>query len=650
MYFQIMKLILWSRRGAGHRVVDFKPGMLNVISGASKTGKSAVIPIVDYCLGSGKCAIPVGVIRDACSWFGVVIQTVEGEKLFARREPGDQRQTRDMYISESDEVTIPTIIDKHNSNSNVAKSILDRVAGLSQLGFDPENEGFYRTRPSFRDLIAFVFQPQNIVANPDVLFFKADTTEHREKLRTVFPYALNAVTAETLAARWELADLQRQLRRLEQQLRAATSTVDVWRTEALGWLRQAIDLGLHPASTRLPEEWQDILELLREATASTSRLARPTLDSVDVSLRRLEELRSQETEAATELSENRQRYNEIRRLLQSSESYGSAIRVQRDRLRLSEWIRSQHEESSDPLAQLSSQGRQDIDDLCAALKGIEMRIRSHPTMSDTLDKERIRLSSRVEQCIQRLTGIRQEIGVLEQESKAARESVYRSDQVDRFLGRLEQAIQLYDRTDENEGLRHEISALNEKISELRKAVSEADIQRRMNIALRIIESHALSVVPSLDAEWPESPIKLMINDLTLQVIQGNRENYLWEIGSGANWLAYHVAMTLSLQYYFLSQPHHPVPGLLVYDQPSQAYFPRRSAHFDHEEEPVWSDEDVVAVRKVFRVVSGDVKSSNGRLQAIILDHADSDVWGGIENVWLVEEWRDGNKLVPESWL
>lgn len=48
-----------------------------------------------------------------------------------------------------------------------------------------------------------------------------------------------------------------------------------------------------------------------------------------------------------------------------------------------------------------------------------------------------------------------------------------------------------------------------------------------------------------------------------------RDDYLWEIGSGANWLAYHIATTLALQRFFLDSPHHPVPALLVYDQPSQ---------------------------------------------------------------------------------
>ena len=649
MYFQIGKLILWSRNGHDNRIVEFKPGMVNVISGASKKGKSAIVPIVDYCLGSGKCGIPVGVIRDACRWFGVVIQTVEGEKLFARREPGDRRQTGDMYILESDQVEIPDNIDERNANSDVAKSILNRVAGLSQLGIDPDHESAYRARPSFRDLMAFVCQPQNIIANPVVLFFKSDTTEHREKLRTIFPYALNAVTAEMLAARWEISELMRQLRRLEQELRAAMSTVDVWRTEAHGWLRQAMELGLQPTTTELPREWVEIVELLRDTTKSTSRVARLSLKSVDVSLDRLEDLRSNESEAASDLSESRQRYNEIRRLLQSSESYGAAIRVQRDRLRLSGWLKSQAEESTDALVQLTSHGRQNIDDLCAALEGIEMRVRSHPSMSDTLDRERIRLSSHVEQCIQRLNQVREEIAVLERESKEAREFVYRSDKIERFLGRLEQALELYDRTDDNASLGQRISRLNERIGALREGISEREVERRLENARRSIESYASSIIPKLDAEWPDAPIRLVIDDLTLQVIQGTREDYLWEIGSGANWLAYHVAVTLSLQRYFLSQPHHPVPGLLIYDQPSQAYFPRRSRPSIESDEPVWTDEDVVAVRKVFRAISDEVGTSEGRLQVIVLDHTDTDVWGEMDNVWLVENWRDGEKLVPESW-
>lgn len=41
--------------------VDFTPGV-NVITGKSSTGKSALIEIFDYCFGSSEFTVPVGII------------------------------------------------------------------------------------------------------------------------------------------------------------------------------------------------------------------------------------------------------------------------------------------------------------------------------------------------------------------------------------------------------------------------------------------------------------------------------------------------------------------------------------------------------------------------------------------------------------
>lgn len=99
------------------------------------------------------------------------------------------------------------------------KRLLDEVAGLSKLDFSggDESTGF-DGRPSFRDLTAFTFQPQNVVANPDVLFFKANSYEHREKLRKIFPYVLGAVTPALMAKQFELGRARQELRRKEREL------------------------------------------------------------------------------------------------------------------------------------------------------------------------------------------------------------------------------------------------------------------------------------------------------------------------------------------------------------------------------------------------------------------------------------------------
>jgi hypothetical protein len=651
MHFQILKLVLWPKGNFPPRVVPFEPGMVNVISGASKTGKSAVIPIIDYCLGSGKCRIPVGTIRTACSWFGVVVDTLEGQKLLARREPGDQQQTGDMFVLESDEVLVPDTVPGKTHTVDSVKRMLDRVAGLSTLRLDPENpERGYYDRVSFRDLTAFMFQPQYIVANPMVLFFNADTTEHREKLKALFPYVLGALTPAMLEARARLEELQRTHKRLEQELATIRRAVRTWQTETAAWLRQAVEFGLLAVDTTIPAEWTQVVDLLRAVAGSNSRAAITTVGSIEPTLRELEVLREREDVAAAEVSVRRQRLNEINKLIESSTSYGDAIRIQRDRLDIAKWLRTLAEESADPLVVLTDGGRANLDRLTEALSGVEIELRSQPLLSDTFDRERLRLRALVEEATSNLALIRQQVAQLERRSEEVAASIYRSDRIERFIGRLEQALVAYDSSDGSSDLNDRLGKLTEEMDDLKKVYSEQQVRRQTENALRIVEHFAGQIVPSLDAEWPNSPIKLIIEDLTIKVLQSDRSDFLWEIGSGANWLAYHVAITAALQRFFLEEGNHPVPALLIYDQPSQVYFPRNLDQSGDGETPTIRDEDVSAVRAVFTTLGAEVVNAKGRLQVIVLDHAGPDVWGEIDGVALGEEWRGNVKLVPPEWI
>jgi hypothetical protein len=658
MHFQLSKLILWPKSDRAPRIIEFAPGKVNIISGASKTGKSAVIPIIDYCLGSDKCAIPVGVIRETCAWFGIVIDTLEGQKLIARREPGDQQKTGDMVLVEAPLVDVPDRILEKTTNQDYVKHMLDRLAGLTGFGFEPGSDNGFKARPSFRDLMAFTFQPQNIVANPDVMFFKADTTEHREKLKTIFPYILGAITAEVMQARFELERLQRILRRKEADLKAITSTTSAWRLEARSWLRQAVELGLLPADQIIPDDWPDIIDLLRKIIALNARSAFPSLQSIDVALARLAELRRDEVSFAEALSGHRQRMNELRRLRESTDAYGGAMRVQRDRLSLADWLRGLQQDVKDPLVILGTGDRGQLAILCEALDRLEVQLQSHPSMSETLDKEVFRQRGLAESVLAQLNETRREIAALEGLSEEVREQTDHFHHVERFIGRLEQALKLYDAADESSGLNEEISGLQNQIKELQGKVSDYEITRRTNNALDRIQGFSSELMPHLDGEYPNAPMRLVISELTVQVKRGSRDDYLWEIGSGANWLAYHVALTLSLQKFFLSEIYAPVPGLLIYDQPSQVYFPKRAAVREQSDVPEiieWKDEDVAAVRKVFALLGKESEAAKMRLQVIVLDHADEGVWGGLPGMYLAAEWREHSPqqeraLVPAEWL
>ena len=69
-------------------------------------------------------------------------------------------------------------------------------------------------------------------------------------------------------------------------------------------------------------------------------------------------------------------------------------------------------------------------------------------------------------------------------------------------------------------------------------------------------------------------------------------------------------------------------------------------------EPQLNDEDKIAVRKIFEVLSNFVKNADFNIQIIVTEHADDDVWGDITDnrIQLVERWRGNEKLVPVEWL
>ena len=656
MFFQIKEIVLWPRDTTFEpRRLPFELGKVNVITGASRTGKSAVIPIIDYCLGSGKCRIPVKTIRDSCEWFGVVVQTSAGQKLFARREPGSQKATGDMFVSEGSTVDIPDRIESKNNSVEAVKRSLHELAGLTALDFDTEGTGSgFKRRPSFRDLGAFIFQPQNLVANPDVLFYKTDTYEHREKLRTIFPYVLNAITPELMRKRHELTELRRELRRKEHELATVRQVSERWMAEIRARVSEAKELGFIREPIPQGASREKLVDLLRQVVGSSTDEIRVTTETVSEAIEELVELQNEESGVSMELSHLRKRLSEMSVLRESTVHYQGALHVQMDRLRVSDWIWQTHERNHDcPLCGNSLSGATDkLEALHNALKGIEEEAGQFDSVPAAFDREYERVRSDIRTLSEKLRGIQIRRRALERRSEKARQRQYESLTASRFIGNLEESLQTYARIGKDSELDDEVRELQDRVKALEREISEAEVKAKIRRALNAVRSNAEKLLPILDMERPYDPISLSIDDLTIKVGGVEREDYLWEIGSGSNWLSYHVAITLGLQQFFLGLRHSPVPSFVAYDQPSQVYFPKRLAVREDEADfdPEYRDEDIEAVQKVFAAFSLAVEGSGGRLQIIVLDHASENVWGDIEHVHCVEEWRNGTKLVPVSWL
>lgn len=95
---------------------------------------------------SEKCTIPVDIIRNACSWFGVLFDMDREQLLLCRREPGDKVSAGDMFILRDKEIAIPDQIEKNNTNITLAQA---REYGLTKYVANDADD-FVRQVDEFR--------------------------------------------------------------------------------------------------------------------------------------------------------------------------------------------------------------------------------------------------------------------------------------------------------------------------------------------------------------------------------------------------------------------------------------------------------------------------------------------------------------------
>jgi hypothetical protein len=291
-----------------------------------------------------------------------------------------------------------------------------------------------------------------------------------------------------------------------------------------------------------------------------------------------------------------------------------------------------------------------LESLCDALANVEATARQLDPVPAAFDRELVQVREKVRRYTDNLKGVRARKKAIEDRSQRIKDERWRRASVDRFIGKMEKALEILKAPDGDPAFAAEVAELKEKVEMLRKALSDNAARERQKAALARVSATMARLLPGLDSERPNDPAELNVDDLTIRVTgTSGRPDFLWEIGSGANWLSYHVAAMLGLHELFLSMKASPVPSLLVLDQPSQVYFPRTLAKEAKEgDDPALRDEDVAAVRKVFDTLAAATASSKG-LQILVLDHASDDVWQGVP-VHEVEEWRNGKALVPAEWL
>jgi hypothetical protein len=196
-------------------------------------------------------------------------------------------------------------------------------------------------------------------------------------------------------------------------------------------------------------------------------------------------------------------------------------------------------------------------------------------------------------------------------------------------------------------LERTVEALSDEAARLTDELDPEALRSAVNSLLNIVGRRMTALAQSFRLEHSDHGVRIDPYRLTVvaDTLQGPAYMDAGAIGSGMSWVGYHLTAYLALQSYFI-EANRPVPCFIVFDQPSQAFFPRdRETGGDLTE---LSDTDRDNTRKLYKMMFDVAAELDGQLQIIAFDHAAfSDDWfqGSV-----IETWRDGAALIPSSWV
>lgn len=495
---QLLGIYIYGRNGK-RRDVLLRPGNLNIISGASKTGKSALIDILEYCLGAGECRVPPGTIRDAAVWYGILLQLAEGQLFIARADPGEKRSSTEIYYELATMVDIPDLQGlSQNINTDGLIDLLTQKSGIgeNQHEVEPGNTRL-PLEANIKHALKFCIQRQDEIARRSQLFHSQDDPYISQALKDSLPYFLGVVNDERLHAQAELRRLTAVERALQREASEAVLPIESETPIARLLLAEAQDVGLVRA---VPIESSDeLIGVLRRSAAGDD--ADESLDEDASSGMRI--LRREREELTSQYRLQRERLALLTGFSSERDSYVAEVTDQMGRLGPATVFPQTHNVSHCPLC--SSPVSDDIPsvaELQASLEELRSQIsaiqETRPRIDSRINElslgvERLRLKLRSNhQAIVRLTEQQDELMLqrplhLRQSHVKGRISLY-----------LESIDSAPDPVSElNERLRD----LRTSIERLRQELAMTDVVQRLASALNIVGTDMTQLANELDFEF-----------------------------------------------------------------------------------------------------------------------------------------------------
>ena len=635
---QIRELVLYGYNGKV-RHLPFALGQVNIITGRSKSGKSVVGDIIDYCLGGDSCNIADGVVRDNVAWYGLLLQ-FEHERVFvARKNPDKGQQTTGVcYIDIGEKIEAPDNCD-FSSNTNVSgiEESLTRRIGISEnLNTPPEGQSRLPLAANIRHALYYCFQGQDEIAAKNFLFHHQSDDFITQAIKDTIPYFLGAISEEALALENERSILKRKLTLEKRRLEENRYLMGGGSERAISLIGEARQAGLIDTSTQI--DYQNYREMY--SVLQTAMNWSPSMIGSNSGMDRLTFLQSKLQEIRDEFDEIGISLDNARKFVGETAGYSGEAQHQKMRLEsIGLFEQLNFNPGKCPLCSGTlEQPLPSVEMIKASIVNLDKSIanvtREQPKLRAFIsDLEREREKKQEE-----IKALEAEIdGLYQQESERARLRDINARR-GKVVGRISLWVESVENDTESEKQEQIVKRIEDRIKEIDDILDRDSVEERKQSALSRIQEDMTKWAKALQLEHSDNPYRLDLNKVTVVVDKPERPVPLKQLGSGSNWVGVHLIAYFALQRFFVNA-NRPVPRFLFLDQPSQVYFP---SELD-EKQIDWNE-----VNKMYQFIIDRTNELNGKLQVIVVDHADlkEDSFRQFicENWWPIDK-----NLVPSDW-
>ncbi|WP_269411370.1 DUF3732 domain-containing protein [Lentibacillus daqui] len=645
--WNIKKILLYSHNEK-MKELEFNLEDVTIITGESRTGKSAIPEIIDYVMGASECHIP-SFVRGCLSWVGILWVKGDTEFSIFRKIPKiGWKSSGDIYFEIGKNIEIPAKSSELSKTTNVEGGLaqFERLLGIGDARTESFGTKLESKRISIRNTIPYLLQDDDVIISKNTLL-RGTNDERKQSVIESLPYFLGIVDEDTLSKELEFKKITRQINRIEKEVKANEAIIFGDSNKALNLVQEAIQLGLIDNEENI-DEWDNDELLKKLAAVANWNITVESKINEDL----LPNLYTQLTNEQSKVIEIKNKLRKAKQQILAAEEFDGTVNQQKRKLEVINLFKKPHDPNTCPLCQseLNNPSKP-----VSTIKNLMVK-----TQNDlrSLEKDRPRLDNYINILTQDLErkevlikSIKDKIGVLVKENEQTENNLDLFQRRNRTIGRISLYLESKEALDSNNQNKNQdfLDRLNKRLEELEEEVNFENKLNNLENVERRISSIATNIIFNLPFEerYEDCPVYINLKNLDVGVSLPTHSESMRDVGSDENYLSLHVSLMLALHRHFASL-NRPVPGVLLFDQLSRPYFPPDEEPNEVEIDDINENGERNSLLKYFEALFDEV-DRNESLQIIIIEHAyfknHERYKKSVKYRWKKKE----SGLIPEDW-